>query len=131
MAGLQPRLLSSSLPFDCVEAGGVDATGGSADGSASGGSHLALTLPDWVVLACHLTLTLLVGCFVTSRKQSGDDAMLAGRSMSGVTIALSLISGLTSGISYLGFPGYILEDGVGQGCVTHHDTAPGTAAGAR
>ena len=43
-----------------------------------------------------------------------QDAMLAGRSMSGVTIALSLVSGLTSGISYLGFPGYILEDGVGQ-----------------
>ena len=41
--------------------------------------------------------------------------MLAGRSMSGWTIALSLISGLTSGISYLGFPGYVLEDGIGKG----------------
>ena len=87
-------------------------SGGSAAGHPQG--HLALSAPDWVVLACHLTLTLLVGLFVTSRKQSGDDAMLAGRSMSGVTIALSLISGLTSGISYLGFPAYILEDGVGQ-----------------
>jgi Na+/proline symporter len=89
--------------------------GGSDGGSTTGHQHeLALTVVDWIVLVCHLTLTLFVGLVVTSRKQSGDDAMLAGRSMSGVTIALSLISGLTSGISYLGFPAYILEDGVGQ-----------------
>ena len=43
--------------------------------------------------------------------------MLAGRAMSGWTIALSLISGCTSGISYLGMPGYILEDGVGQATI--------------
>lgn len=82
------------------------------DGSAGGAERLSLTAPDWIVLSLHLTLTLAVGLFVTSRKQSGADAMLAGRSMSGFTIALSLVSGLTSGISYLGFPGYVFVDGV-------------------
>jgi hypothetical protein len=100
----------------------VVSTGGSGGGSASGGAHHdhnlpkhhSLSLADWVVVAVHLTLTIFVGLFVTSRKQSGEDTMLAGRSMSGWTIALSLISGLTSGISYLGIPGYELEDGIGQ-----------------
>ena len=84
----------------------------SASSGAGGETTLSLATSDWVVLILHLTLTVAVGLVVTTRKQSGSDAMLAGRSMSGFTIALSLISGLTSGISYLGFPGYVFEDGV-------------------
>ena len=64
---------------------------------------------------CRPTLPPHADVAPISGLQSGDDAMLAGRSMSGWTIALSLISGLTSGISYLGFPGYVLEDGIGKG----------------
>merc|ERR1719174_2043049 len=39
--------------------------------------------------------------------------MVAGRSMNAFSVALSLISGLTSGISYVGIPGYAIENGVG------------------
>ena len=85
---------------------------------------------DWAVIACHLTLSMAVGLYVgkpsapsstaanahagpaTSQK-ARDEAQyfLAGRTQRGCTIALSLLSGIKSGISFLGQPGYSYQDG--------------------
>ena len=73
-------MLSDCVPTFAVESTTTLTAGGSADGS--GGSephHLTLSTPDWVVLACHLSLTVGVGLFVTSRKQSGDVTSQAAR----------------------------------------------------
>ena len=72
-----------------------------------------LKAADWAVIAVHLVLTIAVGVSVALTNKS-KDKMLAGRSMNGFVIGLSMLSGLCSGISYIGVPGYAVGDGVGS-----------------
>jgi len=74
------------------------------------GAHLQVA--DWVVIGVHLALTIAAGVLVSIFSKT-KDKMTAGRSMNGFLIGLSMLSGLCSGISYIGVPGYALGDGVG------------------
>eukprot|EP00940_MAST-03C_sp_MAST-3C-sp2_P002716 g2716.t1 len=76
---------------------------------------------DWIVLAVYIVLTLGIGVYASAKKgkrrskdQEGTDAesyFLAGRSANFWVIAVSLVSGLTSGISFLGSTGYTYKNG--------------------
>lgn len=81
-----------------------------ANGSGFDNAHLKVA--DWIVIGVHLVLTVAVGVIVSLTSKT-KDKMTAGRSMNGLLIGLSMLSGLTSGISYIGLPGYALGDGVG------------------
>ena len=90
-----------------------------------------LATADWVVLALHLMFSGAVGYYASrapariangggiavrkgaSVDDEGDDEqyMLAGRNVGGSAIGISLVSGLCSGISYLGGPGFAYGDG--------------------
>eukprot|EP00656_Telonema_subtile_P053838 TRINITY_DN7872_c0_g1_i4.p1 TRINITY_DN7872_c0_g1~~TRINITY_DN7872_c0_g1_i4.p1 ORF type:complete len:594 (+),score=94.14 TRINITY_DN7872_c0_g1_i4:111-1892(+) len=69
---------------------------------------------DLTVLVVYIALSLAVGLWAASKPQKNtDDYFLAGRSANPIAVAVSLISGLTSGISFLGSPGYAYEHGLG------------------
>lgn len=69
---------------------------------------------DLTVLVAYIVLSLGVGLWAASKPQNNtDDYFLAGRSANPLAVAVSLISGLTSGISFLGSPGYAYEHGLG------------------
>lgn len=71
-----------------------------------------LGLADWIIIGLHITITLIVAVLVSVFNKT-KDKMLAGRSMGGFVIGLSMISGLCSGISYVGVPSYAVKDGIG------------------
>ena len=69
---------------------------------------------DYVVLVVYVIATVAVGVWAGRKPvDNTDDFFLAGRSAHPVTVAISLISGLTSGISFLGSPGYAYKNGMG------------------
>eukprot|EP00050_Salpingoeca_kvevrii_P005202 m.273914 g.273914 ORF g.273914 m.273914 type:complete len:544 (-) comp11090_c1_seq46:449-2080(-) len=74
---------------------------------------VGLTAADYAVLGVHIALSAAVGLLVGRKQHSGESYFLAGRSANGVAIAVSLLSGVASGISYLGIPGYAYSDGMG------------------
>jgi len=75
-----------------------------------------LTALDYVILAVYLVATVGIGVWAGKKKMDNtDDFFLAGRNAHPVTVAISLVSGLTSGISFLGSPGYSYQHGIGIG----------------
>ena len=48
-----------------------------------------------------------------STTNTADNYFLAGRGANNLVVAISLLSGLTSGVSFLGVPAYGYENGVG------------------
>ena len=69
---------------------------------------------DWVLLVVYVAFSLAVGLWAARKPQTdSDDYFLAGRAANPLTVAVSLISGLTSGISFIGSPGYAYEHGLG------------------
>ena len=79
-------------------------------GAAGGPAHLSEL--DWAVIVGHLSLSIAVGAFISRKKQAtADEYFLAGRNQSALLVAVSLLSGVKSGISYLGEPGYAYQDG--------------------
>ena len=76
---------------------------------------MGLTVLDYSILLIYVLITVGVGIWAgrPSSVQNSDDFFLAGRSASSCTVAVSLISGLTSGISFLGSPGYSYHHGIG------------------
>merc|ERR1712100_950154 len=75
---------------------------------------LSLTVVDYVVLVVYVISTVAVGWWAGKKKmETTEDFFLAGRSANVLAVAVSLISDLTSGISFLGSPGYSYEHGLG------------------
>ena len=74
--------------------------------NVAGNHGIGLETADWVVISVHLALTITVGVVVAVTSKT-NDKMTAGRSMNGMLIGLSMLSGLTSGVSYIGLPGYV------------------------
>jgi Na+/proline symporter len=75
---------------------------------------MAIGVVDYVFLALYMLLSLAVGLRASASKrgeeknasEEAQDLFLAGKNANWCITAVSLVSGLTSGISFLGVPGY-------------------------
>jgi len=74
-----------------------------------------LGLLDGLVIVVYIIGTLAVASWAgrSNVADSTDEFFLGGRSQSPFVVAISLISGLTSGISFMGTPGYSYAHGLG------------------
>jgi Na+/proline symporter len=77
---------------------------------------------DWIILVVYIVFCLAVGIYTGKSgdddkgKSSGaEDYLLAGKQKHFLVVAVSLVSGLTSGISFLGSPGYSYTHGLSLG----------------
>eukprot|EP00048_Salpingoeca_helianthica_P021191 m.10871 g.10871 ORF g.10871 m.10871 type:complete len:545 (+) comp5686_c0_seq1:48-1682(+) len=73
----------------------------------------SLSVVDYVILSVHFAACLFVGFFFARGQNTNAKYFLGGRQVQGWAIAISLISGISSGISYLGIPAYTFVDGIG------------------
>jgi len=64
-----------------------------------------LPLVDYAVLIAYLTGVVAFGCWFVFRNRTADDFMVAGRSMPGWAVGLSILGAYVSSISLLGLPG--------------------------
>jgi len=76
---------------------------------------LHLSTLDLIVCVIFFLITIYVGLTANKQKENNkDDYFTGGRKQSYLLVAVSLLSGLTSGISYLGCPGLAFETGAVQ-----------------
>jgi len=68
---------------------------------------------DYIIFVAYLAAMVGVGVFFVKEQRTVKDYFLAGRSMSYLTIAISVLAALFSGISYLGSPGEVYKHGLG------------------
>ncbi|MEO7297975.1 MAG: hypothetical protein ABI042_05295 [Verrucomicrobiota bacterium] len=70
-----------------------------------------LNAVDWGVIAVYLLVMLGIGYYYSLRTKNSDDYLLGGRSMRPMAVGLSLFATLLSTISYLAYPGEMIEYG--------------------
>lgn len=68
-------------------------------------------LVGWLVIAAYGLLMVGVGAYYSRQNQTAEDYLLGGRSMSPITVGLSLFATLVSTLSYLGGPGEMIAHG--------------------
>ena len=80
-------------------------------------SAAAFGTGDWVTLSLYLIACVAAGWYASRSKpqDTSSDFFLAGKSAGTFTVAVSLVSGLTSGISFLGTPSFTYAHGYGFG----------------
>ena len=76
------------------------------------GEDIAFGPGDIAAVACYVLFSIVIGVW-SSRGSSGSvtSYFLAGKGANPFVTAVSLVSGLTSGISFLGIPGYNFKNG--------------------
>ena len=67
---------------------------------------------DYTVAAVYLTTLVIVGSLFVKGQHSINDFFLAGRSMGGLVVAISILAAFFSGISYLGAPAEVYKNGL-------------------
>ncbi|HVS31096.1 MAG TPA: sodium/solute symporter [Thermoanaerobaculia bacterium] len=74
-----------------------------------------MTTADYVILIAYFAAILTVSALIARRQRSGDDFFLAGRSMHGRTLALSIMANQASAVSLVGAPAFVaLQAGGGM-----------------
>lgn len=66
-----------------------------------------LTGPDILVVALYLGTVVAMSFVFARRQRTGDDYFLAGRSMGGLTLALSILANQASAVSLVGAPAFV------------------------
>lgn len=66
---------------------------------------------DWLVIGLYALGMLGVGWYYARRTKSSEDYLLGGRNMSPLMVGLSLFATLMSTLSYLSFPGEMIQYG--------------------
>lgn len=74
--------------------------------------HAGLTWPDYAAVAGYLLLTMLIVGWASRRQKNTEDFFLGGRRMPAVAVGLSIMATLLSTITYLGFPGEVIKNGI-------------------
>jgi SSS family solute:Na+ symporter len=69
----------------------------------------ALAWQDWAVVIAYALVVLCVGWRFSRRSESEEEYFLGGRSMSPFLIGISLFASLLSTVSYLAYPGEIIQ----------------------
>lgn len=78
-------------------------------------SHFSLI--DYVLFGSYLIASVLVGLLFVKEQRTMKDFFLAGRSMGSVVVAISILAALFSGVSYLGAPAEVYQNGFAYGWV--------------
>ncbi len=71
----------------------------------------SLAWQDWLVVIVYALGVLWIGWRFSRREESEEDYFLGGRSMSPFLIGISLFASLLSTVSYLAYPGEIIQHG--------------------
>lgn len=83
---------------------------------------------DWVILITYIIVCLAIGIYTgkSGSKNNAEEYLLAGKEKHFAIVAISLVSGLTSGISFLGSPAYSYTHGLSLGfsCFSAFVAAP-------
>ena len=67
---------------------------------------------DYTLFFAYLAASVLIGVLFVKEQKNVKDYFLAGRSMGYVTVAISVLAALFSGISYLGAPAEVYAHGM-------------------
>eukprot|EP00039_Didymoeca_costata_P001697 m.54349 g.54349 ORF g.54349 m.54349 type:complete len:551 (-) comp10920_c0_seq2:177-1829(-) len=97
----------------------------------NGTVHQDLQDIDWAIIGIHMSISVAVGVFISKNgHKNSKEYLMAGRNQHGCTVAISLLSGMMSGISFLGGPGYSYKDGAAMflGYITAGILGPPIAA---
>lgn len=70
-----------------------------------------LSFPDWAIIVIYGGLMLGIGWFYSRKNKSREDYLLGGRKMNPVTVGISLFATLLSTLSYLSYPGEMIQHG--------------------
>lgn len=70
-----------------------------------------VALPDYIVLVAYALLMLGIGFYYSRKNKNADDYNLGGRKMNPVLVGLSLFATLMSTLSYLSYPGEMIQFG--------------------
>lgn len=71
----------------------------------------SLVLVDWVVIALYLGGMLLIGWYYSNQNKTAEDYLLGGRKMNPIAVGISLFATLLSTLSYLSYPGEMINYG--------------------
>lgn len=72
---------------------------------------------DYLFFGGYLVASVLVGLLFVKEQRTMKDFFLAGRSMGSVVVAISVMAAMFSGISYLGGPAEVYQNGLAFGWV--------------
>jgi len=71
----------------------------------------SLSVLDWLVIAFYLGGMLWIGWYYSRKNKTSEDYLLGGRKMNPVTVGISLFATLLSTLSYLSYPGEMINHG--------------------
>ena len=71
----------------------------------------SLTGLDWAVIIVYAVAMLWIGWYYSKRNRSKDDYLLGGRKMNPIAVGISLFATLLSTLSYLSYPGEMIQHG--------------------
>ena len=64
---------------------------------------------DWTVLAIYFLGSIALGAYFGGRQKNAEDFLLAGRKMSWLPVAISIMATNTSAVSYMGVAAYVFK----------------------
>ena len=67
----------------------------------------ALSIADYVVIAAYFAVIFVMSFVIARRQRSGEDFFLAGRTMRGPVLALSIMANQASAVSLVGAPAFV------------------------
>lgn len=71
----------------------------------------SLSLLDWLVIFLYLGGMLWIGWYYSNKNKTAEDYLLGGRKMNPVAVGISLFATLLSTLSYLSYPGEMINYG--------------------
>jgi SSS family solute:Na+ symporter len=71
----------------------------------------SLTILDWSVIVIYGALMLGIGWYYSQKNLTREDYLLGGRKMNPIAVGISLFATLLSTLSYLSYPGEMIQHG--------------------
>jgi SSS family solute:Na+ symporter len=75
------------------------------------GAEPSLSLLDWIIIVIYGALMLGIGWYYSRKNVTREDYLLGGRKMNPIAVGISLFATLLSTLSYLSYPGEMIQHG--------------------